>query len=45
MALGFGKLIQGFVAQRRVAGALFEILQQFAGEMRLLWKLGAAHHL
>src|SRR5437867_8512297 len=43
MALGFGQVIEGFLAQWRVSRAPFEVSQQFTGEMRLLRKLGAAH--
>ena len=43
LALGLGQPVEGFVAQWRVSGALFEVIQQFTGEMRLLRELGSAH--
>jgi len=36
-------VIEGFLAQRRVSRAPFEVSQQFTGEMRFLRELGAAH--
>src|SRR6185312_14451235 len=42
--LGLAQAFQCFFVQWRAPGSLLEILQQFAGEVRLAWKLSAAHH-